>query len=90
MSRETIMSSGEGTPLEPSSFLVENVNILPKERVFDVAMGFGRISSLTVSRFLLSSLLGGNHRSPSKGHCQYHSGKDIASRKSALSDDHQN
>jgi hypothetical protein len=41
------MSNGEGTPLEPSAFLVENVNILPKGRVFDVAVGFGRMSSLT-------------------------------------------
>jgi hypothetical protein len=49
MSTETIMSNGEGTPPKPSAFLVENVNILPKGRVFDVAMGFGRMSSLTCS-----------------------------------------
>jgi tellurite methyltransferase len=42
MSRETIMSNSEGTPLKASSFLVENVDILPKGRVFDVAMGSGR------------------------------------------------
>ena len=42
MSTETMMSNGKGIPLEASSFLVENVNILPKGRVFDVAMGSGR------------------------------------------------
>ena len=36
------MSNAHESPLEPSSFLVENVNILPKGRVFDVAMGPGR------------------------------------------------
>ena len=42
MSKQTMMSNGEATPLEPSSFLVENVNILPKGRAFDIAMGSGR------------------------------------------------
>ena len=37
-----MMSNAHESPLEPSSFLVENVNILPKGRVFDVAMGPGR------------------------------------------------
>jgi SAM-dependent methyltransferase len=37
-----MMSHAHESPLEPSSFLVENVNILPKGRVFDVAMGSGR------------------------------------------------
>ena len=30
--------------LEPAQFLVENVDILPKSRVLDVAMGNGRNS----------------------------------------------
>lgn len=42
MSKQTMMSNGEATPFEPPSFLVENVNILPKGRVFDLAMGYGR------------------------------------------------
>jgi 2-polyprenyl-3-methyl-5-hydroxy-6-metoxy-1,4-benzoquinol methylase len=37
-----MMSHAHENPLEPSSFLVENVKILPKGRVFDVAMGSGR------------------------------------------------
>jgi tellurite methyltransferase len=37
-----MMSHAHENPLEPSSFLAENVNILPKGRVFDVAMGSGR------------------------------------------------
>jgi len=37
-----MMSHAYENPLEPSSFLAENVNILPKGRVFDVAMGSGR------------------------------------------------
>jgi 2-polyprenyl-3-methyl-5-hydroxy-6-metoxy-1,4-benzoquinol methylase len=37
-----MMSHAHENPLEPSSFLVENVDILPKGRVFDVAMGSGR------------------------------------------------
>lgn len=37
-----MMSRPHKDPLEPSLFLVENVNILPKGRVFDVAMGYGR------------------------------------------------
>lgn len=37
-----MMSHAHENPPEPSSFLVENVHILPKGRVFDVAMGSGR------------------------------------------------
>jgi len=36
------MSHAHESPPAPSSFLTENVKILPKGRVFDVAMGSGR------------------------------------------------
>ena len=64
-----MMSHAHENPLEPSSFLVENVNILPQGRVFDVAMGSGRnavylakkgfmVEGVDISQQLISEALG--------------------------------